>query len=161
MIYYPWQFLVSLMKTFFRRTSRLSVAIFMTKTGNQKLKLNWWKLFSKDEQVECGYIYDENWKPKIETQLMKTFFEGQAGNEESLAHLVRPRPPEGREEKVLTMNLHFQSHTLQHSIDADGDPRSPQTGPCHYFVTLPTPSSPDHLVAMVGNIANSLRGKEI
>ena len=58
-----------------------------------------------------GCIFDENQKPKIETQLMTTFFEGQAGNEESLAHLVRPRPPEGREEKVFTMILHFQSHT--------------------------------------------------
>ena len=98
-------------------------------------------------------------KPEIETHQMKTFFEGRAGNEESLAHLVRPMPPEGREEKVFTMN--FQSNMLQHSINADWDPRSPQAGPCHYLVTLPTPSSPDHLVAMVGNIANSLRGKEI
>ena len=117
------------------RTSRLCCCgvVFLTKTRNQKLKLTQWKLF----------------------------FEGQAGNEESLAHLVRPPPPEGREEKVFTMNLHFQSNMLQHSINVDWDPRSPQAGPCHYLVTLPTPSSPDHLVAMVGNIANSFRGKDI
>ena len=30
-----------------------------------------------------------------------------------------------------------------------GDPRCPQPGQCHYFVTLPTPSSPDHLATMV------------
>ena len=33
----------SIDENFFRRTSRLSVVIFMTKTGNQKLKLNCWK----------------------------------------------------------------------------------------------------------------------
>merc|ERR1712037_754980 len=31
-----------------------------------------------------------------------------------------------------------------------GDPLSPLPGQCQYFVTLPTPSSPDHLGTMAG-----------
>ena len=107
-------------------------------------------------------------KPKIETRLVKTFFEGragwvwlylwrkpetknwnsidenlfegQAGNEESLAHLVRPRPPEGREEKVFTMILHFQSDTLQTFNRCRRGPSKPSTW------TLPLFCHPAHSI---------------
>ena len=71
---------------------------------------------------------------------MKTFFEGRAGNEESLAHLVRPKPPEGREEKVFTMILHFQSHTLQTFNRCRRGPSKPSTW------TLPLFCHPAHSI---------------
>ena len=155
----------SIDENFFRRTSRLSVVIFMTKTGNQKLKLNWTlkTFFLEDEQVVSlwGCIYDESQKRKIETNLMKTSLKDEQGTKRSWPILSGPGHQRGGKRRYLQWICIFNLIRYKHSINADGDPRSPQPGPCHYFVTLPTPSSPDHLVAMVGNIANSLRGKEI